>query len=182
MSSGYMLQRWLRRAVITVLCAILLALPFDIQVRGKKNEVSIIQPRVHILLDVSLSMSADDLQPSRFVAAKQLIQDLAYENDREASLTVFSGIPLVQIPFTADMVAFSRHLDDVRLVDFPPTQKFLGTALGDALLVSLKKASTYTDQQHIILITDGDSSIGLDPLELARVAGEQDIPVHTIAM
>ncbi len=67
---------------------------------------------VLIALDISRSMLAQDLAPSRIEAAKTKIKELLTRFTAErVSLLVFSGIALVQCPFTSDMQAFLNFLD-----------------------------------------------------------------------
>ena len=94
---------------------------------------------VQIILDVSLSMSAYDINPSRFSAAKTSLAELIRRLDGyDVSLITFSGIPFVAVPFSHDTQAVLAHVEKMSLSDFPPVKEFLGTALGDALLLGVK--------------------------------------------
>jgi len=171
---------------ITSLAIVLVSILYIYNIRLPIGQEAVSEDTAHvqIILDVSLSMAADDIEPSRFVAAKDLItQILDVSGDATISLVAFSGIPIVQIPFTKDRWAFLAHLEDLWLTDFPPTIDFLWTALWDALLVGVDRISSRQwDGWHILLITDGDSSIGLDPLDVVEVAREKNIQISTFAL
>ena len=157
-------------------------MPLDIQFPTGKTTIDRSEQRLIILLDVSLSMTADDVVPSRFIVAKDLITTLIASIDHtEIALIVFSWLPVIDVPFTDDVAAFLSHVDDMTLADFPPTSLFVGTALGDALLV----ASDMVDDEQatsLLLITDGDNSQWLHPLRVIDDFIERDISVHTFAI
>ena len=56
----------------------------------------------------------------------------------------------------------------LRLGDFPATDSFLGTALGDALLLSLYQFSQIDEDapRALVIISDGDSNKGYDPYKV----------------
>lgn len=56
-----------------------------------------------IALDGSLSMSADDVLPSRFARARDIITEFVDLSPfRSYGLMVFSGLPVIRIPWTQD--------------------------------------------------------------------------------
>lgn len=73
------------------------------------SRISTVQPvkssasHVLFVLDGSLSMSADDVAPSRFKRSLQLIHQLVEEgSDSTYELIVFSGLPVIRMPWTSD--------------------------------------------------------------------------------
>jgi uncharacterized protein YegL len=156
-----------------VLVISIVILPLDLQfISDKKIITEKILP-VQIIFDVSLSMAADDIKPSRYDSAKTALLKLIQKLDGyNISLITFSGIPFIYIPFSTDTNAIISKFKDTNLGDFPPTEDFIGTAIGDALLLGIKnldKACPATrdsrvrlqDPEYpgiIILITDGDSN------------------------
>lgn len=72
----------------------------------------------------------------------------------------------------------------MKLGDFPPTDTFLGTALGDALLLSLQQFTLLQGQpaRSLVIISDGDSNKGYDPYRTLGVLQDQQIPVYFIAL
>ena len=77
-------------------------------------------------MDVSLSMSATDLSPSRFVVAKELITDLVAQlRPVSVSLLVFSGVPFEPIVFSSESSELLDTLDRMSIQDFPVNSEFL---------------------------------------------------------
>lgn len=81
---------------------------------------------VQIILDVSLSMAATDISPSRFSIAKSYLMDaVKHMQGYDISLIAFSGIPFVVIPFSHDTNAILQSMEGMSLADFPAAPQFL---------------------------------------------------------
>lgn len=175
----YTLLLWL-----IVLSAVLLPLCF-VFIRDKQVVVEKNIP-VQIILDVSLSMAANDIDPSRFSAAKNSLISLIQQLDwYYVSLITFSWKPFVYIPFSSDSSAITTKLETMNLGDFPPVQEFLWTAIGDAILLGVHNLQQFTDQEMykpwiVILITDGDSNIGFDPLQILSYCQKTQVPLYVL--
>lgn len=130
----------------------------DPQIGTKIEDVKQIGIEVYILLDVSKSMLAEDIKPSRIEKAKyeiaRLIQRL--KGDR-IGLIIFAGQAYVQFPLTSDYAAANLFLNAVDVNSVPQQ----GTAIGQALALALK-SFRYDDgsQKAIVLITDGEDHEG----------------------
>lgn len=128
------------------------------QIGTKIEEVKQIGIDVYILLDVSKSMLAEDIKPSRLEKAKyeisKLIQRL--KGDR-IGLIVFAGQAYVQIPLTSDYSAANLFLNAVDVNSVPQP----GTAIGPAIDLALKSFK-YDDgtKKAIVIITDGEDHQG----------------------
>jgi len=136
-----------------------------------------------IALDVSNSMNAQDITPSRLESAKQAVEKLIgqLEGDR-LGIVVFAGQPYVQLPITTDYSAAKMFLDNVN-TGIVPVQ---GTAIGAAIDMSAKllteqTSSSLSRNKAIILITDGENFED-DAIRAAKDAAGQGIIIHTIAM
>ncbi len=143
-----------------------------------------------LVVDVSVSMNANDVKPTRFGAARAAISRFVDEVPRKIriALIAFSDGPEVITPPTTDR---QQLRDGIALL----TTGF-GTAIGDALArgVELARASTAEGEGRgrsragrppsaIVLLSDGSQTRGvLSPADGARVAREAGIPVHTIAL
>jgi len=132
-----------------------------------------------VALDVSKSMLAEDIKPSRLQKAKHELSQLIdlLQGDR-IGLVAFAGIPHVQCPLTLDYSAAKLFLGiiDVDLIPQP------GTAIGSAIEASIKAFNT-EDRKHkvLILITDGEDH-ETDPLEAAKLAEQQGVKIYTIGI
>lgn len=132
-----------------------------------------------IALDVSNSMLAQDITPSRLdksrMAILQMIDKL--DNDR-IGIIVFAGGAYTQLPITSDISAVKMFLNTVS-TNFVPKQ---GTAIGSALeLASRSFTPESATGKAIILISDGENHED-DAIEGAKHAAEKGIVVHTIGM
>jgi len=132
-----------------------------------------------VCLDVSRSMLAEDVAPSRLGRAKSDILDLLEKlrGDR-VGLIVFAGKPVVKVPLTADEGHFRMVLDEVG----PRSAPRGGTHVGDAIRKALEAMPPRRDHDQIlVLITDGEDQDSY-PEEAARQAAERGVKVFTIAL
>ena len=149
------------------------------QIGTKIEEVKQVGIDVYILLDVSLSMTAEDIKPSRLEKAKfeiaKLIQRL--RGDR-IGLIVFSGEAYVQFPLTTDYAAANLFLSavDVKTVPQP------GTAIGPAIELAINSFKKDADtKKAIIVITDGEDHEG-DLDKIVDSANEKEIGIYAIGL
>jgi len=130
-------------------------------------------------IDVSASMNAEDVKPSRLEKAKfeisQMIRQL--KGDRVA-LIVFAGSSHMYLPLTTDYEAARLFLDkiDTQMI---PTQ---GTALSSALQTGLS-AFTEDDSKYkvLVLVTDGEDHEG-QAIDLAKQAASRGMIIHTVGV
>ena len=134
---------------------------------------------VLIALDISNSMLAQDVIPSRLEKSKLLIEDLVdhFTNDK-VSLVVFAGDAFVQLPITNDYVSAKMFLQNIN----PSLITTQGTDLARAISLS---QSCFTQREHIgraiIVITDGEEHEG-GALEAAREAYKKGINVFILGV
>lgn len=113
---------------------------------------------VMIAIDVSRSMNAKDIQPSRMLKARQFVSNLINKmaNDR-IGLIVFAGNAYLQMPLTVDYSATKMYLKQIN-TDLVPTQ---GTAIGAAVELAEKSyPKNQKNQKILLLITDGENHEG----------------------
>lgn len=126
-----------------------------------------------IALDVSQSMLAQDVQPSRMERSKLLISTLVdrMRNDK-VGLIVFAGEAYPQLPITNDFVSAQLFLDQIE----PGIVSLQGTNVGAAIDLASK---SFTQEQEvgkaIIVITDGESHEpgAVDAAQRAAKAGRR---------
>ena len=133
-----------------------------------------------IALDISRSMLAKDTKPSRIEAAKAKIKELLSQLTAErVSLMVFSGVAVIQCPFTSDMSAFLNFLElaDVEAISSGTT------ALDEALLKAMAMFKKVPGRKHrlMVLFTDGeDFSMNLSQVE--KDAQELGLRIFTVGV
>ena len=134
---------------------------------------------LYVLIDVSRSMLAQDVPPSRLGRAKADVAALVNRLEGErVGLFAFAGQAVVKCPLTVDYDAFRRSLDELDPASAPRG----GTAIGDAIRKALEVFQTRIDRdQAILLITDGDDQQSY-PLEAAAVAGERHVTIFTVGL
>jgi Ca-activated chloride channel family protein len=146
------------------------------------------------VLDVSRSMLAQDVLPSRLERAKQAFADLSHSLQQRGGhrlgLVAFAGQARVVCPVTEDFDHFRAALAELdasalpRELGPPAQAPVSGTRLGEAIRVAVQAQDPrYRGFQDIIMISDGDDPARDDEWRVgAGVAREQGIPVHTIGV
>ena len=146
------------------------------------TQVEQVVPRgsdLYVLIDVSRSMLADDVLPSRLERAKADVSSLVNRlNGERIGLIAFAGKAVVKCPLTIDYDSFRRALMELD----PNSAPRGGTAIGDAIRKAIEvfHAGTQRDQA-VLLITDGDDQESF-PLEAATVAAERKVTVFTVGL
>lgn len=134
---------------------------------------------VMIALDVSKSMLARDVQPSRLERAKQVVNKLIdkLSNDR-IGLVVFAGKAYLQMPLTGDHSAAKMYLSSAS-PEAVPTQ---GTVLGDALKMSFAAFNTKEKKyKAVVLISDGEDH-DEGALTVAGQMADEGILINTVGV
>ena len=166
---------WLVFAAIG-LFAVLLARP---QFGSKLETVKRQGGEVMIALDISNSMLAQDVQPSRLEKAKRLVAQLVdkMENDK-VGMIVFAGDAFTQLPITSDYISAKMFLESIN----PSLISKQGTAIGAAINLATR---SFTPQEGVgravIVITDGENHEG-GAVEAAKAAAEKGIQVSVLGV
>lgn len=144
----------------------------------KKNGIDI-----EILFDISYSMKARDLKPTRMDVAKSVLQNFISKitSDR-VWLVIFAGKPFTSVPLSFD---YSFLLDAVKNLGVDSINQNYAylqwTAIGDAMLVWTKALWNEKDRQKvIILLTDWEANKWVRPLLAVKLAKENNIKIYTI--
>jgi Ca-activated chloride channel homolog len=135
-----------------------------------------------LVLDVSASMSADDLKPNRFEASKQAAREFlrAMPADAQVGIVTFSSTAGVLAAPTRDRELLTNAVNNLSLGG--------GTAIGEGLNVALDSLQNrpVTEQgrvpARVIVLSDGENALGRDPVEAAVRAAGDDVRVFTIGI
>ncbi len=132
---------------------------------------------VMVVLDVSVSMMAEDIKPNRLTRAKLTIAELMDRlGGNEVGLVIFSGAAFVQFPLTADFNTARAFLESAG----PASISRPGTALERALQVAMDGfPEERVTHRVILLLTDGEGHEG-EPRSAAEDAAEDGITIHAI--
>lgn len=144
------------------------------------SQVEIVEQRgvqVMIALDVSRSMLAEDLKPTRLDRAKLEISDLMSRlNGDEVGIVLFSGASFIQFPLTFDYATARTFLQHAN----PNVITRQGTVIAKAIDTALTGFSTQRASQKVIVImTDGENHEG-DPVSAAGLAAEEGAIIYTV--
>jgi Ca-activated chloride channel homolog len=146
--------------------------------------VKVPQERTTVMLafDTSLSMAAEDVAPNRFEAAQAAAKEFVDElPDRlNVGLVGFAGTAQLLVPPTQDHQDVQLAIDNLELDK--------ATAIGDAVRLSLdviedqaQGVEQGTPDAAIVLISDGETTVGLPTEEAIPLAAEAGVAVSTIA-
>lgn len=148
------LKFWLMLAAVALI-AVMLARP---QMGTKISQDKRQGIEVMIALDISNSMKAEDVAPSRLDKSKMMIENLVDNfTDDKVGLVVFAGDAFIQLPITSDYVSAKMFLQNID----PSLIASQGTNLAEAVGLSSR---SFTKQDNvgraIIVITDGEDHEG----------------------
>ncbi len=166
---------WLMTSAVALLI-VMLARP---QMGTKINQEQRQGIEVIIALDISNSMKAEDVAPSRLDKSKMLIENLVdnFTNDK-IGLIVFAGDAFVQLPITSDYVSAKMFLQNIT----PELIAAQGTNLAEAIDLS---SHSFTKQEKvgraIIVITDGEDHEG-GVEKVAKAAKKNGIRIFVLGV
>ena len=132
-----------------------------------------------ICLDISNSMLAADVAPSRLAKSKMLIENLVDHFTKDKiGMVVFAGDAYVQLPITSDYVSAKMFLQNIE----PSLIQSQGTNIAEAINLA---SNSFTQQQNIgkaiIVITDGEDHEG-GALEAAQEASDKGYKVFILGI
>jgi len=132
-----------------------------------------------IALDISNSMLAQDVAPSRLEKSKKIIAKLVDEmQDDKIGLIVFAGEAFIQLPITSDFISAKMFLETIQ-PDLITTQ---GTDIRAAINMATRSFTPRQDVgRAIIIITDGENHEG-GAEEAAKAAAEKGMMVYVLGV
>ena len=132
-----------------------------------------------ICMDISNSMLAEDVTPSRLDRAKMMVENMVdnFTNDK-IGLIVFAGDAFVQLPITSDYVSAKMFLSTID----PSMLATQGTDIAKAIIMA---SHSFTQQEGvgkaIIVITDGEDHEG-GAMEAAKEAKDKGMRVYVLGV
>src|SRR5574344_2284660 len=166
---------WLMASALALLIVMLARPQFGTKIDNlKRNGIETI-----IAVDISNSMYAEDVQPSRLDKSKMLIETLVdnFQNDK-IGLIVFAGEAFTQLPITSDYVSAKMFLDNIS----PSMIATQGTDIAGAIRLAM---NSFTQQEGvgkaIIIITDGEDHEG-GAIDAAKEAVKKGLRVYVLGV
>lgn len=131
-----------------------------------------------LVIDVSSSMLAEDLEPNRLEAAKAVAAEfVAGRTDDRIGLVVFAGHAFTQVPLTLDYSVVTDLLGQMQVGMIDD-----GTTVGMGLATAVKRLqASDAASKVVVLLTDGRSNTGeIGPVTAAQMAQALGVKVYTI--
>ncbi|HEX4247879.1 MAG TPA: VWA domain-containing protein [Pseudonocardia sp.] len=179
------LPGWQRHVPAALLMVALLLLTVGLAGPTAQTKVPRNKATVLLVIDVSLSMQATDVSPSRLRAA----QDAASKFVRGMPPTInlglesFAGTPAILVPPTTDRDAVVGQIQTLKLAESTATGEALAAALNaiDAFNTQIPGSEGGPPPARIVLMSDGKQTVGQDEFAMAAKAGQHHVPVSTIS-
>ncbi len=136
---------------------------------------------IAIVLDISGSMAAEDFEPNRISAAKEVIRDfIASRRYDRIGFVIFATEAFSQVPPTLDYRVLEQIIDQTQVSWDIGLDSGTAIGLGLANAANMLRDST-AESKVIVLLTDGANNSGqIDPMTAAEIAQALDIRVYTI--
>ena len=176
---------WRRHLAFGVLALGLAALVLSLAVPSTEVRVPRERATVVMAVDVSLSMQARDVEPTRFEAmqtAATAFVDVLPERIN-LGLVSFAGTATTLVPPTTDRAQVNGAIQSLHLAE--------STAMGEAVFASLTAIETFQASldaptedlppARIVLLSDGYKTVGRDVTQAIDAARAAGVPVSTIA-
>lgn len=175
-------SRWRRHLSVAMALLSFIALSLAWARPQAMSKVPRERATVVMVIDTSQSMAAKDVKPNRLDAAKEAATKflLSLPSGYNVAIVQLSGKPAVIMPPTVDRGAGERVIANLSLQD--------GTAVGDAITEGLRAvdmAPVGDDGKPapatMVLLSDGQSTVGEDVASATAEAKKRKTPIHTIA-
>ena len=170
---------WRRHAPMAVIAAAITLL----LVAAARPQTTVAIPVEHasilLMTDVSGSMEAQDVQPSRLVAVRRAATTFVDGVPKQVNVGVmaFNQTPTILQSPTTDRIAVKAALQRLRSSG--------GTATGNAVRAAVRILTAGPGKPPpaaIVLLSDGKSTSGISPVAAAQEAGRRHIPIYTVAL
>ena len=169
------LKFWLLEGALTLLIVMLARPQIGTRIsHEKRTGIETI-----IAMDISNSMMAQDVTPSRLDRAKMMVENLVDNfTDDKIGLIVFAGDAFIQLPITSDFVSAKMFLNNID----PSMMQNQGTDIAAAIDMATHSFTQQKDiGKAIIVITDGEDHEG-GVLEAAKAAKEKGMRVYVLGV
>jgi Ca-activated chloride channel family protein len=173
---------WRRQLPFALFAVAVAALAVSLARPQKTIQVPVERASVVLVTDVSFSMSATDVSPTRLDAARQAALNFLGKvpSSLRVGLVAFSdGAQTLQTP-TTDRTTVSDALDTLEPVNGTATGAGLRTALDDLRITANRGARR--PPAALVLLSDGSATDGAAADEVATEAGRLHVPIYTVTL
>ncbi len=168
-------KMWLMLIALALLIVTLARPQFGTKVDTRKRQGI----EAIIAMDVSNSMLAQDVTPSRLDKSKMLVSSIVDKmTDDKIGLIVYAGEAYTQLPITSDYVSAKMFLETIS----PAMITTQGTDIKQAIDLAMKSFTPNQDvSKAIFVITDGEDNEG-GAAEMAKAAADKGIKVYVLGV
>ncbi len=181
--------RWRHLPAILLVASLLL---FTVAMAGPTHDVRIPRNRavVMLVIDVSQSMRATDVAPSRLVAAQEAAKQFADQLTPgiNLGLIAYAGTATVLVSPTTNRDATKQGIDKLQLADRTATGEGIFTALqAIATVGAVIGGGDEPPPARVVLMSDGKETVPSNPdnpkgaYTAARTAKDQGVPISTVS-
>lgn len=182
-------NRWRHLSAILLIASLVL---LTIAMAGPTNDVRIPRNRavVMLVIDVSQSMRATDVEPSRLVAAQEAAKQFADQLTPgiNLGLIAYAGTATVLVSPTTNREATKIAIDKLQLADRTATGEGIFTALqAIATVGAVIGGGDSPPPARVVLMSDGKETVPSNPdnpkgaFTAARTAKDQGVPISTVS-
>lgn len=175
---------WVRHTAVGLALASLVSLTLAWAKPQAETNVPRERATVVVVIDVSLSMEADDVPPNRLDAAKTGAKEFvnSLPPGFNVAIVEFAGTAAIVVPPTTDRSMALGGIDKLQLRRATAIGEGIWAGL-DALLMVPPDPRDPKGQTPatMVVLSDGESVAGRSPYEAARESKKRGVPVHTIA-
>lgn len=142
---------------------------------------------IMMVVDISLSMLARDLKPTRLDALQEVAEEFVSKRPADRiGMVVYSGEAVSKVPLTSDRAIMIDEIRNLNLDELEP-----GTAIGIGLATAVNHLEhSKAKSKIIILMSDGGESpvdysnnkVYISPEDAAQIAADRNIKVYTIGI
>ena len=176
--------RWSRHLPIGLLALALAALAVSLARPERTIQVPVERASVVLVTDISRSMSATDVSPTRLEAARGAAESFLEKvpDELRVGLVAFSdSAQTLQTP-TTDHDAISSALELLQPIAGTATGAGLGTALNDLKVIRPGDGSQRRPPAAMVLLSDGSATDGAAADQVAEEARRLRVPIYTVAL
>ncbi|KAA2252699.1 VWA domain-containing protein [Solihabitans fulvus] len=175
-------QRWPRHVPVALFAVAFILLVVGLAGPTAETKVPRNRATVMLTVDISNSMIATDIQPSRIksaqASAKSFVQNMT--PGVNLGLLTFGGSATVNVSPITDRKPVLDSIDAIKLLP--------GTATGDAIAAALQAVDQFgriipggPPPAAIVLMSDGKQTVGRNEFDVAAEAAKQKIPIYAIS-
>ena len=131
-----------------------------------------------VLIDASVSMLAEDYEPNRLEAAKSAALSFvdAFPGTADIAIATFTGTTFIKQKLTDEKGDIRRAINNINI------EEIGGTAIGDSMVTASNLLFERDEGNVLVVLTDGQSNVGIHPDDAIIYLNDKKILVHTIGI